>query len=62
MLRVNSGTTYQKLEEAMSPGLIVANFGRRSREGLVLCAKVCNNDSVDVGHCCFWYWVGLVVR
>ena len=51
--------TYQKLQESMSPDLVVTNFGGRCGQGLVLCAKVCDDDTVDVQHFVLvlgWVW------
>ena len=45
---MDSGTTYQKLQESMGPDLIVTDFGGRCRQGLVLCMKACDDDLVDV--------------
>ena len=45
---MDSGMAYQKLQESMSPDLIVTDFGRRFGKGLNLCVKVCDDDTVDI--------------
>ena len=45
---MDSGMTYQKLQESMSPDLIVTDFSRRFRKGLALCMKVQDNDTVNI--------------
>ena len=55
---MDSGTTYQKLQESMSPGLVVTDFSRKCGQGLVLCVKARNDDTVDTQHIYFWYWGG----
>ena len=58
---MDSGTTYQKLQESMSPDLVVTDFGGRCGQGLVLCTKAHDNDTVDVRHFGFFgFGVGLV--
>ena len=47
---MDSGMTYQKLQESTSPDLIVTDLGRRCGQGLVLCAKAHDNDMVNVRH------------
>ena len=51
--------TYQKLQESKSPDLVVTDFGGRCGQGLVLCVKACDDDTVDIQYFCFWYWGGL---
>ena len=45
---MDSGMTYQKLQESMSPDLIVINFGGRFGQGLTLCMKVRDDNMVDI--------------
>ena len=47
---MDSGMTYQKLQESTSPDLIVTDLGRRCGQGLVLCMKARVNDMVNVRH------------
>ena len=42
--------TYQQFQEVMSPGLIIALFGRRSGERLTLFTQVHDEELVNVGH------------
>ena len=51
---MDSGTTYQKLQESTSTDLIVTDFGGRCGQGLVLSTKACDDDMVDVQHFCFF--------
>ena len=48
----NFGTTYEQLQEFMSPGLIITDFGGGSGKSLVFFVETHNDDLVDVGHCC----------
>ena len=47
---MDSGMTYQKLQESTSPDLIVTDLGRRCGQGLVLCVKARDDDMVNVRH------------
>ena len=58
---MDSGMTYQKLQESTSLDLIVTDLGGRFRQGLTLCAKACDNNMVDVQLFFLVFELGLVV-